>query len=175
MHRRELLRLLGAGALLPFVPRSLEGALRFGHAAHLAAERDGLEVLSAAQAELVTTVSDLIIPRTDTPGASDVGVTGFIDHLLAAWYHDDERDHFLAGLADLDRRAGGSFVAFPADRQTALLENIDDTKGEPGSAETEFARLKALTVYGYFTAERVVKEVTREPLIPGRFDGCVRM
>ncbi len=174
MHRRDLLRLLGTGALLPFVPGTLEEAFRFGHAAHLAAERAGLEVLSAAQAELVTTLADLIIPRTDTPGASDVGVTGFVDHLLAAWYHDDERDHFRAGLADIDRRAGGTFTAIPADRQTALLQAIDGTKGEPGSAEAEFARLKALTVYGYFTAERVVKEVTREPVIPGRFDGCVK-
>jgi len=175
MHRRQLLRLLGTGALLPFVPRTLEGAYRFGRDAHLAALRDGLEVLTAAQAELVTTLADLIIPRTDTPGASDVGVTGFVDHLLAAWYHDDEREHFLAGLADLDRRAGGRFTALTGDRQVALLVSIDGGKGELGSADAEFARLKSLTVYGYFTAERVVKEVTRDPVIPGRFDGCVRL
>jgi hypothetical protein len=174
MHRRELLRLLGTTALLALVPPSAEGAFRFGQAAHRAARAHDLQALSAVQAELVTTVADLIIPRTDPPGASDVGVTEFVDHLLANWYHDDERDRFLAGLAELDRRSGGSFTALAVERQTALLEVLDGVPGEPGSAEAGFAQLKSLTVYGYFTSERVVKEVTHEPVIPGRFEGCGR-
>ena len=166
MQRRELVRLLGAGTLLPLLPRSLEGAVASAREAHRAARRGDLEVLSPAQAHLVTTLADLILPRTDTPGASDVGVTGFIDYMLAHWYHDDERSAFLAGLAEIDRRAAGR----PAD----LLPALDGRKGEPGSAEAEFARLKSLVIYGYFTSERVVKEVTRDPIIPGRFDGCVK-
>lgn len=174
MQRRDLLRLLGTGALLPFVPRSLDAAIQFGHAAHTAAAQGGLQILTPAEAALVTTLADLVIPRTDTPGASDVGVTGFIDHLLAAWYHPDERAQFLAGLAEIDARAGGRFTALPATGQTRLLQSLDGAKGKAGSAESEFGRLKSLTVYGYFTSERVVKEVTREPLIPGRFEGCVK-
>jgi len=174
MQRRDLLRLVGTGALLPFVPRSLDAAIRFGHAAHSAAAQRGLEVLTPAQAELVSILSDLVIPRTDTPGASDVGVTGFIDHLLGAWYHADERAQFLAGLAEIDTRAGGRFTAIPAAGQARLLESLDGAEGKAGSAESEFRRLKALTVYGYFTSERVVKEVTRDPVIPGRFEGCVK-
>ena len=174
MQRRDLLRLLGTGALLPFVPRSLDAAIRFGRAAHIAAARGDLEVLTPAQAELVTTLADLILPRTDTPGASDVGVTGFVDHLLATWYHDDEREQFLAGLAEIDTRSGGKFTSLPAGDQARLLESLDGLEGSPGSAESEFGRLKALTVYGSFTSEQVVKEVTRDPLIPGRFDGCVK-
>lgn len=173
MHRRELLRLLGTGALLPFLPRSLEQAIEFGRDAHRAALEHDLEVLSPAQAALVTTLADLILPRTDTPGASDVGITGFIDHLLAHWYHDDERTAFLAGLGAIDRLAGGSFVGLAPARQAEILGRVDGERGERGSAEAEFGRLKSMTVYGYFTSERVVKEVTREPLIPGRFDGCV--
>lgn len=173
MHRRDLLRILGTGALLPFVPRSVEEASRFARAAHLAAARRNFEVLTPAQAELVGTLADLIIPRTDTPGATDVGVTGFVDHLLAAWYHDDERTEFLAGLADIDRRAGGKFTALSPADQAKLVESIDGADGKAGTAESEFKRLKSLTIYGYFTSERVVKEVTKEPIIPGRFDGCV--
>jgi glucoside 3-dehydrogenase (cytochrome c) hitch-hiker subunit len=174
MHRRELLRLIGTGAVLPFLPRSLDRAIEFGREAHHAALAHGLEALSPAQAELVTTLADLILPRTDTPGASDVGVTAFIDHLLAHWYHDDERTGFLAGLGEIDRLAGGSFVGLDPARQSEILTRIDGEKGERGSAEAEFGRLKSLTLYGYFTSERVVKEVTRDPIIPGRFDGCVK-
>lgn len=174
MHRRELLRLLATGTLLPFVPQSFEDAVRFGRATHHAAGGGPLQALNEPQAELVTTLADLIIPRTNTPGASDAGVTAFIDHLLAGWYDDEERNLFLAGLADLDRRAGGGFTALAAERQRTLLDAIDGRKGEPGSAEAGFAQMKSLTVYGYFTSEIVLKEVTREPVVPGRFDGCVR-
>ncbi|HSB54352.1 MAG TPA: gluconate 2-dehydrogenase subunit 3 family protein [Gemmatimonadales bacterium] len=174
MHRRELLRLLGTGALLPFLPGSLDHAIAFGREAHRAALAHDFEALSAAQAELVTTLADLILPRTDTPGASDVGVTAFIDHLLAHWYHDDERADFLAGLGAIDRLAGGRFVALAPAAQAEILTRIDGVKGEPGSAEAEFGKLKSLTVYGYFTSERVVKDVLKSPLIPGHFDGCVK-
>jgi hypothetical protein len=174
MHRRHLLQILGACSVLPFVPREAGAAIAFGRRLHLSSHADGLEALSAAQGRLVTTIADQIIPRTDTPGASDVGVTAFIDHLLAHWYEDDARGNFIAGLADLDRRAGGSYLELAAERQLAFLALLDGVKGTPGSAEAAFAMLKSLTIYGYFTAERVVKEVTKEPVIPGRFDGCVR-
>ena len=173
MQRRDLLRILGTGTLLPFVPRSVEAASRFAHAAHIAAARRSFEVLTPAQAELVGTLADMIIPRTDTPGATDVGVTGFVDHLLAAWYHDDERSEFLAGLAEIDRRAGGKFTGLGPAEQAKFLQSIDGVDGKAGSAEHEFKRLKSLTLYGYFTSEKVVKEVTKDPMIPGRFDGCV--
>lgn len=173
MQRRDLLRILGSGALLPFVPRSAEGAIQFARAAHRASAGTALEFLTPDQAELVGTLADLIIPRTDTPGATDVGVTGFVDHLLAAWYHDDERKNFVAGLAEIDRRAGGKFTTLSPAEQVKFLETIDGLEGRSGTAEGEFKHLKSLTLYGYFTSEKVVKEVTKEPLIPGRFDGCV--
>jgi len=174
MHRRDLLQILGACSVLPFVPREAGAAIAFGRRLHKSVHTDGLEALNPDQARLVATVADQIIPRTDTPGASDVGVTEFIDHLLAHWYENEARDRFMTGLADLDRRAGGSFVELSSERQVAFLTLLDGVKGAPGTAETAFAMLKSLTVYGYFTAELVVKEVTKEPIIPGRFDGCVR-
>jgi hypothetical protein len=174
MQRRDLLQLLAACSVLPFVPRDAGAAIAFGRRLHHAARIEDLEALTESQAALVTTITDLIIPRTDTPGASDVGVTAFIDHLLARWYADEDRDAFFAGLTDLDQRAGGRFVDLSTDRQVALLTQLDGVKGPPAGAESAFAMLKSLTVYGYFTAERVVKEVLKVPVMPGKFEGCVR-
>ena len=179
MQRRHLLRLLGAAAALPLLPGSTD-ALQLGRSLHAGLRINAdLQVLSADQAALVTLLSDLILPRTDTPGASDVGVTGFIDHLLAEWYQPDEAQSLLAGLAMIDTisRAdyGSNFVALSTADQTSLLSTIDDRKGASGSAEAAFARIKSLTVYGYFTSEKVMTDVTREPIIPGRFDGCVTL
>ena len=59
--------------------------------------------------------------------------------------------------------------------QEILLQSLDQVKGTDGSAEQSFDTLKLLTIYGYFTSERVMQDITREPLIPGRYDGCVRL
>lgn len=56
--------------------------------------------------------------------------------------------------------------------QTALLQSLDGVEGLDGSAEQAFARLKDLTI-GYFTSERVMKDVIHTQVIPGRHDGCI--
>jgi hypothetical protein len=175
MHRRDLFRLLGATSALPLLPGSRD-IVELGRALHAGLRQNAdLQLLTADQAALVTLLGDMIIPRTDTPGASDVGVTAFIDHLLAEWFQPDEVQPLLAGLAAIDTRArldyGSSFVELSEPDRISLLTSIDAT----GSAEAAFARIKSLTVYGYFTSERVMTEVTREPIIPGRFDGCVAL
>jgi hypothetical protein len=171
MHRRDLLRIAGAAALIPFLPREAEAAARFGALAHRAARAAGLQALSEDQAQVVTIIAEMIIPRTDTPGATDVDVTGFVDHLMAEWYDPVERQQFQAGI---DALVAEGFAAASDDARAARLAQLDGVKGPDGSPEAAVQTLKSLTVYGYFTSERVVKEVTRDPIIPGRFEGCTR-
>ena len=149
MQRRHLLRLLGAAAALPLLPGSTD-ALQLGRSLHAGLRINAdLQVLSADQAALVSLLSDLILPRTDTPGASDVGVTGFIDHLLAEWYQPDEVQSLLAGLTIIDTisRAdyGSNFVALSTTDQTSLLSTIDDRRGATGSATGRASRRRSGT------------------------------
>lgn len=172
MHRRDLLRLLGATAALPFLPRSADAAIAFGQQVH-GESQSSTRFLSHDQTELLSAVCELIIPRTDTPGALDAKVPAFIDHLLTAWYPADERDQLLTGFKAIDTAAGGSFVRLAPAEQVALLTRLDQGKGDKGSAEWGMRQIKSLTVYGYFTSELVVKTVTKDPIIPGKFEGCV--
>jgi hypothetical protein len=178
MDRREVLRVLGAAAVLPVLaPLSPESRLTFGRVLHARAASRALRSLSAHQNVTVTRIAEMIIPETDTPGATTARVTEFIDLLLTDWYPPEERDRFLAGLSDMDAKSraahGAAFIEVPADAQVALLGSWDGAAGAEGSAEDAFARLKELTLYGYFTSEVVVKEVLRTQVIPGRHDGCV--
>ena len=174
MDRRELLALIGAGVSTSLLaPLSASERFDAGRAIH-----DGLEThlpaLSAAEMAQVTRIADLVVPATDTPGALDVQVPAFIDRMMATWYSAPERTDFTTGLAALDRRAGsGGFVAQSEAAQVALLKTLDGKPGPKGSAEAAFTTLKGLTIYGYFTSERVQKEVLKTVIIPGRFDGCI--
>ena len=47
--------------------------------------------LSPAQLDLVTAIAERILPRTDTPGATDVGVPAFVDLMLGNYSTETER------------------------------------------------------------------------------------
>src|SRR5271170_3559102 len=102
MQRREVLRLLAAGAAIPVLSPSLLAHLREAQAQTGADYR--LRTLSPAQNAQVVIMTDLIIPVTDTPGAKAAKVNEFIDVILTDWAVDSEREAFLAGLAGVDKK-----------------------------------------------------------------------
>jgi hypothetical protein len=126
--RREALRraavLLGGAISAPTLAGVLAGCSRPDRSA----SRD-LKALSADQDAMVATIAEHIIPRTDTPGARDVGVNEFIDVMLAEYYPKNERERFLAGLTQVDERARTLFKtrfmdATPA-QQLELVRALD--------------------------------------------------
>jgi hypothetical protein len=178
MNRREVLRLLGGVGVAPMLaPVSPERFWDLGRTIHSRlASRTGRS-LDAHQLATVTHLAELILPETDTPGAVSVKVPAFIDLMLTEWSPAAERDRFLTGLADIDARSrrlyGGVFLDLRAADQGAMLQALDGVQGPEGSAEDAFATLKDLTIYGYFTSEVVMKDVSHHEVIPGRFDGCI--
>ncbi len=178
MNRRDLLATVAcAGAILATIrPERLWAAsrqLRYHPGRPLGP-------FSTHQADTVARISDLIIPRTDTPGALDAGVPQFIAVIVGEWYRDEERSLFMAGLANVDARSrpgAESFLALSEDAQIELLQKMDDElqalKASRAPAGNFFQRIKGLTLYGYYTSEAGMKEELRYAIIPGRYDGCV--
>ena len=185
MQRREMLKVIGAAAALPFVPARADAAVRLAESVHrrLDAERAAtgaaraLRVLSPEQNELVTTIAEMIIPETDTPGATSVHVNEFLDLLLADWSSDEDRTRFLDGLDAIDHEAratyGKRFVELADPDRAVTLRALDAMRDAQGGAGRAFGELKRLTVYAYFTSETVQKNVLETVMWPGRYDGCV--
>ena len=135
---RRLSVALGAAVAAP-VASGLLGGCRTPDRAELADY--AFQTLSPPQQRTLAALVDQILPPTDTPGASDVGVPQFVDRMLTDWYAPDERDAFLADLDAVDRRAAGSFVDLDADAQAELVATLDaeayaETPGAVGGAAT---------------------------------------
>jgi hypothetical protein len=102
------------------------------------------KTLTPSEMDLVARLSDLIIPRTDTPGASDAGVPEFIDRRLTA--SPDLAATFRRGMLLL----GPDFAQLAHERQVAILTEISNA---PDTDRGRFFRLaKDLTIDGYYSS-----------------------
>ncbi len=185
MNRRDLLRLLGTAAIPTLAGLTPEDLLALGRTLHARTAARGpsaLRVLDDHQNATVVALAELIVPETDTPGARAARVNEFIDLLLAEWYTEDERARFLAGLAEVDTRSramfGTDFVTVTAAQQAAIVSGLDAEVTALRVANTDpgrlfFARMKYLTIYGYYTSEVGVTQELRYQMVPGRYDPCV--
>ncbi len=95
-------------------------------------------LFDAHQSATVSAMADIMIPSTDTPGATAAGVHEYIDLIL----HDGPagpRSDFLEGLGWMDgfalHRHGVPFVRCTAPQQTALFVAVDreERAGVPAS------------------------------------------
>ena len=190
MNRREALRLLMAGATLPLVPHSVWAAMREARA--LVGEPEGPRTLNPHQYATVKTMAELIVPKTETPGAADAGAAEFIDLILTEWYVDDERAKFLDGLSDIDRRTQSlfsrDFVDASSAQQTAILKVLGEELSElptnrdhsprnrgssPQASDNFYLMLRRLTMIAYYTSEAGATQELKFEMIPDHFDGCV--
>src|SRR5712671_5517094 len=177
MRRREVVSFLGAALALPFLPRSAETAIKLGESLHRRIGDVPFRTLNREQQALVTTIAEMIIPETDTPGATSVKVPEFIDLILTEWASDEERAAFLAGLTDIDTRAAamGSprFVDLPAAKKNELLTALDGARADKAGAGLAFGRLKGLTIYGYFTSKLVDQDILKTQMFFNGYQGNV--
>jgi len=188
MERREALRLLATGTALQLAPRNLLAVLR--EARKLLDSQPAPRTLNAHQDATVRTIAELILPRTQTPGATDVGVSEFIDLMLTEWYDERDRSRFLKGLANVDIRtqalSGKNFIESLPGQQaeilTALGEEMIENRGrkpdqsfagnESQSAANFYAMLRQLTLNAYYTSEAGATQELHFEVIPDAHDEC---
>lgn len=144
---------------------------------------------SADQLSMVSEIAEIIIPKTDTPGAKDAKVGEFIQLMLKDCYYPKDQKSFMDGLSKLEEK---DFMKGTPEAQTALLTTAETDAGnelkrigderkkakdagqtfeEPG---VPFFRLmKELTLLGYFTSEQGAQQALEYVPVPGRYDGCI--
>lgn len=168
--RRRML--MGAGLLAAFA-----GAGAFALARHLRpppalATADG--DLADEAMRLLDAVTEAILPRTDTPGARDVGVAAFMRLLYRYWmpaatqtWFATELDRFAAGAHE---RYAASFADLTAAQQLEYLSALE--AAATGAAAPFIVALKSLTLFGYYTSEAGATQELSLNLVPGVYQPC---
>jgi gluconate 2-dehydrogenase gamma chain len=139
--------------------------------------------LNQDQANLVSEVAEIIIPKTDTPGAKDAGVPQFIDLILKDVYPAEDQERFTTGLQAFDAEAqkayGDTFNDLDADKQKEFVKKIHDEainaekNTNPAPKRPFILMMKELTMLGFFTSEPGATQVLQYNAVPGAYKGCI--
>jgi hypothetical protein len=123
---------------------------------------------SGEQKNLVSEIAEIIIPKTDTPGAKDAKVGEFIETMIKDCYAAKDQGRFAAGLKELEDK---NFLKATPEEQISMLTAMEKTAiaettkakeekkkyTEAGKEYTDagvpfFRLFKELTLLGYFTS-----------------------
>ncbi len=152
-----------------------------------------VNIFTPAQRQLVRNLVEIIIPRTDTPGALDAKADHFIELTVAHYMTAEERAIFATGLNELQGamdNAGDLEVEIEAESKaltvllTEQLNNLEERHADAAwyqmgnrlgngfdSSAPFICQLKELTVVGFFMSEVGATQVLRHNPMPGGFDG----
>ncbi|MCL6524423.1 MAG: gluconate 2-dehydrogenase subunit 3 family protein [Thermoflavifilum sp.] len=136
--------------------------------------------------QTLTSLADIILPRTDTPGALDAGVPDFVVMMINECYPNDQQKKFLEGLNAFNDQCrqtyGEDFASCSPDQQKQHLSAVekqvfgstDASQNHASDALPYFYRTaKELILLGYFTSEPgATKDLVYVP-VPGKYEGCI--
>jgi hypothetical protein len=115
--------------------------------------------LAPDEMALIAEVSELIIPTTDTGGAMAAGVPAFVKMMLANWFGEAEREHFIAGLREFSigahEKYGKDFGKLAGRQKNEYFGAL--LAAAEAHTKTSLAPfvvlMKRLTIFGYYTSE----------------------
>tara|TARA_R100000687_G_C6453973_1_gene166805 strand:- start:18963 stop:19547 length:585 start_codon:yes stop_codon:yes gene_type:complete len=181
MNRRELLKMIAAATGTAFVSANAMAYVT------LPMKTINQTAFSKDDVAFFNEVGEVIIPRTDTPGAKDVNVGYMMAVMVTDCYTPAQQAAFKEGIASIKALAkstyGKDFLLLNTDERTRLLASLNDEadvfnrKAKLANDDAEkpmphgFTLIKQLTLFTFFTSKEGANKVLRYVAIPGRYDG----
>jgi len=132
-------------------------------------------LLAADQSKILAALVETIIPKTDTPGAGELGVGAFVQKMVTDCYDSKAQASLKSGISNLDeqsiQRFGKSYADASKEQQMQMLQDID--KGSDTAEKAFLGMVKNLTIQGYMSSEYVMTNLTHYEMVPARYHGCV--
>ncbi|MCG9972692.1 gluconate 2-dehydrogenase subunit 3 family protein [Christiangramia crocea] len=200
MNRRQVLKNLGLGAGILVVGPSTLSLLQ---SCKNEPEYDWQPVfLSASHGFALKKILDIIIPASDTPGASDLNIAQFIDSYMEEVADLDRRDRFKQSAAAFSRAFENEYEkaqeegndeefenivkkylkASPAKREEYMKRNSETQDAQDQKAEMELdadagayaylSNVRDMAVWAWKTSEEIGENVLWYDPVPGEYIPC---
>ena len=120
---------------------------------------------------LVKELIDDILPKTESPSATDVGIHQMIDVMVGTVYSPEDRAHYSKSFNSLKNFLESSSES----RLKSLEELIKSTSEKDLSAQKAFLDLKQQTVAYYLSTEIIATKYLNYLPIPGKYEPCISL
>lgn len=133
------------------------------------------QALSLADDAMLTDLVDILIPKTDTPGAVELGVVKFVQAMIETQHSEEDQKMFYDQLGKFDafssEKYNRNFSQLTAAEKGLLLGWTSVHKDE--NWKSFYNLLKRYTVQGYTGSEWYMTEIADYEYAPGYGHGCV--
>ena len=131
----------------------------------LAQAKKTARFFTPAQYAVMSETVDIIMPRTDTPGAKDAGVPAAMDAMMRNWASKERQAQFAALMDEIGRRG---LSKLPPAARVDLIRTIDSEKLAAG--DQIYGRFKDLVLSLYYLSEAGATKELRYELVPGAWE-----
>ena len=138
--------------------------------------------LDADQENLVTNLAETILPKTDTPGAKDLGINLFVFKMIDDCFTKEKQEEFMTGLKAFDDAVNDkykkSFNECTVAERTAFVNDIEQRSKAAKEKDSKdkdevaafYGMVKQQTVFGYTTSQYFMTKQIVYELVPGRYN-----
>jgi Gluconate 2-dehydrogenase subunit 3 len=138
---------------------------------------------------LIGALTDIILPRTEIPGALDVGAHNYLIVILRDCTDRKTQNNFISGLKEIQETSLSKYGKLfqdlsPANQQELFLKFESDSRASPGimtkiksrlMGKSFISVLKEYTVEGYCMSRTGAADVLTYAAVPGHYHGCIPM
>jgi hypothetical protein len=172
MDRRSALKYIGVASAVAFIlpscvsdPKKVSIAL------------NNLKI-TGDEEELLAEFAGVLIPKTETPGAKEVGAHHFLLVMVDDCLSTEEQQKFLRGMRafneEVKKRTGGSIVKGTAAERAAALTKVHAERDSlTEDVKTFYQVSRNYIIQGYTSSQHFLTEIKPYKHVPGPlFRGC---
>lgn len=137
---------------------------------------------SDTEFKIIRKIVDVILPKTDSPAASEVGVHRIIDNMVGTVYEPEQRLAYRDGLkAMLTQLNGGaaegeSFDGLASELSTKQVEALHASSDSAAKAAKDaLLSIKQQTVAFYLSTKEVATNFLNYLPVPGEYQACIKL
>jgi len=136
--------------------------------------------IGADDEQLLAEIVETILPHGgDTMGAKDLNLHLFVLKMVDDCHSKEDQQQFLAGISNIDKlskeKLQKSFVEASTEERLQLLQTIDNANDLDKDIQKFYHITKSRTIQGFLNSKYVMTDLKQYELIPGRYNGYVRV
>lgn len=130
---------------------------------------------------LVKSIVDTVLPKTDSPAASEVGVHHTIDQMVGSVYKEEDKNSYRTKFAKLSsylqkEAKGKGFHQLEEEERLKILRSLANSDIDAFSdAKEGYQALKQQTIAYYLNTEEISTNYLNYLPVPGQYEGCITL